>query len=80
MESAVDVCARFRTKAMVHKGEYLVRSPETLAFPYCWCTRTSSDIGPDQGLVTLSRCRNRARACFEPLPEDSEAGQTLCEH
>lgn len=57
------VCARFRTKAMVDKGDQLVTTAAALEFPYCWCTRTLTDIGPDEGLVTLDRCRNRERGC-----------------
>lgn len=68
MELSTHICARFRTKAMVDRGDHLVRTPEALAFPYCWCTRTLTDIGPDQELVTLSRCRSSRRSCFKPVP------------
>lgn len=65
MASPSPICARFRTKAMVDRSDRLVRTREALEFPYCWCTRTLTDIGPDEDLVTLRRCHGAQRPCFE---------------
>ena len=66
------VCAHFRTKEMVHRGEQLVRTPETVSFPYCWCTRTLTDLGPDEGLVCLNRCQSSRRSCFKSIQRRCE--------
>lgn len=68
MDSVANICVRFRTKAMVVRGEQIVRTPESLEFPYCWCTKTLTDLGPDEGLVALPRCLNTQRSCYEPIP------------
>lgn len=65
MDPAARVCDRFRTKAMVDGGEVLVRTQKALTFPYCWCTRTLTDLGPDGGVVALERCLDPHRGCFE---------------
>lgn len=67
MDRVNRVCGRFRTKAMVHGGTALVRTQEALEFPYCWCTRTLTDLGPDGFLVALPHCCNSGRSCFESV-------------
>ncbi|HKJ90371.1 MAG TPA: hypothetical protein VJ960_04520 [Oceanipulchritudo sp.] len=67
MDAPESVCGRFRTKAMVHGGTTLVRTRKTLEFPYCWCTRTLTDLGPDGFLVDLAKCSDAGRPCFESV-------------
>src|SRR5262245_16233736 len=59
------VCARLRTKMYYVLGRDHVDLREESPTAQYWCSRTTTVIGPDDGLCVPHACQPH-RACFEP--------------
>lgn len=60
-------CQHIRCKGMVVHGEnYLAPTNELLRTNDFWCQHTQNCLGPDGGLVLMSRCAD-GRSCYESL-------------
>jgi hypothetical protein len=60
------LCRHFRTKAMFTReaGEDRLEVTETTVhFPYCWCARSATELGPDDGLADAYACSRPERSC-----------------
>ncbi len=60
-------CKFFRTKRMYDAQrlpDKSVELDEALAFPFCWCNKTTTEIGPDDALAGLKLCCNPDRSCY----------------
>lgn len=65
------ICRHFRTKRMfVHQEDgtpVVERTEQALKFPYCWCVKSGSDLGPDGQLAHRQACSQSTRVCFRGL-------------
>jgi hypothetical protein len=63
----MDRCQHITCKGLLIWGnEYKTPEDESCRTNDFWCTQTQKALGPDGGLVMLSRC-NASRGCFEQL-------------
>lgn len=59
-------CAFLNCKAMQVHGEDFEQDPDYQAgMTDFWCVKTARDLGPDGRDVSMDRCKNAERECYQ---------------
>ena len=59
-------CIHLQAKAMAVHGESFEDDPDFQAgLGDCWCIQTGRPLGPDNGPVSLTACRDPERDCYQ---------------
>lgn len=69
-ENHTQICKFYRTKAMYarEQGQDVLKTHfEAVNFPFCFCSKTQSELGVDNDLVTLQSCSATSRSCYQPM-------------
>jgi len=65
---ATRICRYYRTKAMFSRESGpspVLVNERTIRFPYGWCAKSSSEIGPDDFVADADACADCERGCHQ---------------
>lgn len=69
-QDTTQICKFFRTKAMYahEQGRDVLKTHfDAVNFPFCFCSKTQSELGADDDLVTRQSCTAATRSCYQPM-------------